>query len=102
MGGDYAHASQLAEVLGYGDGQGGAFFGIGGGAEFVEQDQRVGGGGAGDEVDVGDVGGEGREILLDGLIVADVGEDRVEDGVRRGRRGRGGRIGPLGRGVRRS
>ena len=38
------------------------------------------GGGAGDEVDVGDVGGEGGEILLDGLRVADVGEDGVEDG----------------------
>ena len=36
--------------------------------------------GAGDEIDVGDVGGEGGEILLDGLVVADVGEDGVEDG----------------------
>ena len=39
-----------------------------------------GGRGARDEIDVGDVRGEGREILLDGLIVADVGEDGVEDG----------------------
>ncbi len=35
--------------------------------------------GAGDEIDVGDVGGEGGEILFDGLVVADVGEDGVED-----------------------
>ena len=33
-----------------------------------------------DEVDVGDVRGERREVLLDRLVVADVGEDCVEDG----------------------
>ena len=36
--------------------------------------------GARDEIDIGDVRGEGGEILLDGLVVADVGEDGVEDG----------------------
>ena len=40
----------------------------------------MGGGGVGDEIDVGDVGGKGGEILLDGLRVADVGENGVEDG----------------------
>ena len=67
-------------MLGDGYGESGAFFGIGGGTQFVEQDQRVLGCGTGDEVDVGDVGGERGEILLDGLIVADVGEDGIEDG----------------------
>ena len=33
-----------------------------------------------DEIDVGDVGGKGGEILLDGLRVADVGEDGIADG----------------------
>ena len=80
VGGDDGHAPDSAEVLGDGNGQRGALFGIGGGAEFVEQDQRMRGRGARDEIDVGDVGGEGGEILLDGLIVADVGEDGVEDG----------------------
>ena len=80
MGGDDGHAADAAEMAGDGDGEGGAFFGIGGGAEFVEQDERMRGRGAGDEIDVGDVGGEGGEILLDGLVVADVGEDGVEDG----------------------
>ena len=70
----------LAEMFGDGYGEGGAFFGIGGGAEFVEQHQRVRGRGARDEVDVGDVRGKSREILLDGLIVANVGEDGVENG----------------------
>src|ERR1022692_4208218 len=32
-----------------------------------------------DEIDVGDMRREGREVLLDGLVVADVGEDRVEN-----------------------
>ncbi len=38
------------------------------------------GGGVGDEIYVGDVGGKRREILLDGLRVANVGEDGVADG----------------------
>ncbi len=80
MGGDDGHAADAAEVSGDGDGECGAFFGIGGGAEFVEQDERVRGRGARDEIDVGDVRGEGGKILLDRLVVADVGEDGVEDG----------------------
>ena len=67
-------------MFGDGDGEGGALFGIGGRAEFVEQDERARGGGVGDEVDVGDVRGKGGEVLLDGLRVADVGQDGVADG----------------------
>ena len=66
--------------LGDGDGQRCAFLGISGGAQFVEQHQRLCRCSARDEVDVGDVGGECREILLDGLVVADVGQHGVEDG----------------------
>ncbi len=80
MSGDHRHAADAAEVSGDRDGQGGAFFGIGGGAEFVQQHQRLRGRGARDEIDVGDVRGEGGEILLDRLVVADVGEDGVEHG----------------------
>jgi hypothetical protein len=69
----------LAEVLGDGNGQGRAFFGVGRGTEFVEQHQRTRGCGARNEIDVGDMRREGREILFDGLIVADVGQDRVEN-----------------------
>ena len=77
--GDDGHAADAAEMSGDGDGESGAFFGIGGGAEFIEQDQRIRGRGAGDEIDVGDVRGKRREILLNRLIVADVGEDGVEN-----------------------
>ena len=79
MRGDDGQAADAAEMSSDGDGESGAFFGIGGGAEFIEQDQRLRRRGAGDEIDVGDVRGEGGEILLDRLIVADVGEHGVED-----------------------
>ena len=80
MRGDDGHAADLAEMAGDRDGEGGAFFGIGGGAEFVEQDERMRGGGARNEIDVGDVRGKCREILFDRLVVADVGEHGVENG----------------------
>ena len=57
VGGDDADASDVIEVSGDGDGERCSFFGIGGGAEFIEQNERVARGGARDEVDVGDVGG---------------------------------------------
>ncbi len=80
VGGDDGERLAQAEVFGDGDGERGSLFGIGGRAEFVEQDERAGGGGVGDEIDVGDVGGKGGEILLDGLRVADVGQNGVADG----------------------
>ena len=61
-------------------GEGGAFAGVGAGAEFIEQDEGVGAGFGEDADDVGDVGGEGGEGLFDALFVADVGEDVGEDG----------------------
>ena len=74
----------LEEVLRDGDGERGAFIGVGGGAELVDEDERAFTVALGckfnDAVDVADVRGEGGEILLDGLRVADVGEDAGEDG----------------------
>ena len=80
MGGDHGHAADSAKVSGDGDGERGAFFGIGGGAEFIEQDERLRSRGAGDEIDVSDVRGKSGEVLLDRLVVADIGENGVEYG----------------------
>ena len=79
MRGDDGDAADPAKVLSDGDGQSGAFFGVGRGAQLIEQHERVGGRGPGDEIDVRDVGGKGGKILFDRLVVADVGEDGVED-----------------------
>ena len=46
--------------------------------ELIQQYQRVCCGGARDEIDVGDVGGERRKVLFDGLVVADIGQDAIE------------------------
>ena len=76
---DRDHASGFAKMLGDGNRQRSAFFGIGRGTQFVEQHQRIRSCSARDEVDVRDVRGKRREILLDRLIVADVGENGVEN-----------------------
>ena len=78
MGGDDGERSDAAKMLRDGNGECCPFFGIGGGAELVEQHQRLWSGGAGNEIDVRDVRGESREILLDRLVVADIGEHGVE------------------------
>ncbi len=70
---------EVEEALRDGDSEGCAFFGVGGGAEFVEEDERVGCGFARDAVEVDDVGGEAGEVALDGLGVADVGVDGGEE-----------------------
>ncbi len=80
VGGDDGPGSAAEEMLGDGDSEGGAFLGIGGGAQLVEENERTRGGLSGDAVEIADVGGEGGEILLDGLRVADVGEEGVEEG----------------------
>src|SRR5260370_42473400 len=56
-----------------------AFFGIGCRTEFVEQDERVRSRCPRDEIDVRNMRRKRREILLDRLIVADVGENGVEN-----------------------
>src|SRR5207237_9444178 len=79
MRGDDADASSAQEVLGDGDGERGAFFGIGRRAELIEQYQRIGHGGSGNEIYVGDVGGKSGKILFDRLIVANICEHRAEN-----------------------
>src|SRR5207245_6443554 len=59
VGRDDGDAADSAKVFCDGDGEGSAFFGISGRAQFVEQDERVRRGGARDEIDIGDVRGEG-------------------------------------------
>ena len=97
------HAPAVEKVAGDGDGQSGAFFGIGGGAEFVEQDQGLCAGEAREAIEVGDVRGEGGERGFNGLRVADVGQKRGEDGKTGGGGGDGqaslGHHGQQGRGL---
>ena len=70
--------------------------GIGPGAQLVEQDQRSLRGLAQDLRDPPDVRRERRERLLQALLVADVGQDVVEDRELRAlaRPGRAARTGP--------
>ena len=56
-----------------------AFFGIGSGTKFVEQHQRICSRSARNEIDVRNMRRKRREILLDRLIVPNVGENGVED-----------------------
>src|SRR5512146_627038 len=59
--------------------QGGAFFGVCRRTEFIEHDQRAIGRSMRDEVDVGYVRGKCREVLLNRLVVANIGENIVEN-----------------------
>ena len=65
-------------MVGNGDRQGRAFFGIGRRAEFIQQHQRLRSRGARDEINIGDVRGESGKILLDRLVVADIGQHGIE------------------------
>src|ERR1044071_6845282 len=87
MRGNNAERAAAVKMVCNGDGQRRAFFGIGGRAEFVKQDKRMGRGGARDEINVGDVRGEGGKILLDRLVIADIGKNGIKD--RQPRRGGG-------------
>ena len=60
-----------------------ALFGIGRGAQLIEQHQGIRCGFARDAVEVDHVGGEAREVALDGLRVADVGVNAGEERQRR-------------------
>ncbi len=66
-------------MLSDGNRQRSAFLGIGSGTKFVEQHQRIRGCSARDEIDIRDVRGERRKVLLDRLIVANIGENGVEN-----------------------
>src|SRR5208282_2012174 len=66
-------------MLGDGNGQRSALFGIGSRAKFVKQHQRIRSRSARDGIDIRDMRRKGREILLDRLIVADIGQNGVEN-----------------------
>ena len=89
VGGDERPCAGGEEVCGDGDGERGAFFRIGGGAELVEKDERMSVGEAREAIEVEDVSGEGGELGLDGLGIADVGEECGEDGEAGGGSGDG-------------
>ena len=59
--------------------QGGAFLRIGACTQFIQQMTRVSGLGASEDAhNVGDMPGEGGKGLLDGLFIADIRKDIVE------------------------
>jgi hypothetical protein len=80
VGGGDGEGAGGAEEFEDGDAERAAFLGVGGAAEFVEEDERFVGDTAEHEGDLADVGGEAGEGFGDGLVVADVGEDLIEDG----------------------
>ena len=80
MGGGDDHAVEVEQLLQQRAGQRRALGRVGTGAEFVQQDEGLRAGGLDDAHDVGHVRREGGERLFDRLLVADVGEDVVEDG----------------------
>ena len=79
MGGDQGGDAAREQVREDGACQRRALLRIGARAQLVEDDQRAGIRFFQDADDVGDVTAEGAERLLDGLLVADVGVDRLEE-----------------------
>ncbi len=80
MRGDKGDAAALDQVAQDGARQGRAFLRVGARAELIEDHQRAGIGLLQDADDVGDMPAEGGQRLLDGLLIADIGVDRVEAG----------------------
>ncbi len=77
-GGERGHAL-IEQIRKDGAGDGRAFGRVGAGAEFVEDDERARVGLLQNFDDVGDVRRKSGQALLDGLFVADVGVDAVEE-----------------------
>ncbi len=76
-GGD-GESAALAERIEHSHSERSAFFRIGGAAEFVEKDQRIGCRCLEHLMDVGDVSGEAAKAFLDGLVIADIGKYPIE------------------------
>ena len=83
-----ARQPMLCELVEDRPAQRGPFGRVGARAQLVEQDERLRGRPGQDLADPPDVRREGRERLLEALLVADVGEDVVEDGELRALGGR--------------
>ena len=78
VGGGGDHGPLLPGVLDDGDGQSRALGGVGARAQLVKEDEGVLVALGEDADDVGHVGGEGGEILLNALLVADIGQNVAE------------------------
>ena len=72
-------AAPLDEPVEEAHGDGAALLRVGAGAELVEEYETLGAGLVRDAADDAHMPGEGGEGLVDGLLVAYVGVDRVED-----------------------
>ena len=79
VGGNQGERAGRAEMLHHGHAQRAALFGIGGGAQLVEQDQRIGRDIESHVADVGNVRREGAEVLLNRLVVSDIRQDLREE-----------------------
>ena len=80
MGSGHYHGAGVAQVGQQGNGEGGTFFGVGGGTEFVNEDEGAVGGDIHDALQVADVAAESGQGFKDALLVADVGVDAVKEG----------------------
>ena len=78
MRGGKREAAARAKFFEQRDGECGAFFGRGAGAELVHEDERIFSGGFEHRAQIEHVRGKSREVGSDGLLVADVREDAVE------------------------
>ena len=80
VGGGHQENASVPEIAQDRAGQGRPFFGIGAGAQLVGQNKGPDSGPVHYRYEVGHVGTEGRQRLLDALLVADVGVDAIEAG----------------------
>ena len=77
--GDQRPRTRGEKKAGHCDGESRAFFRIGGRSQLVQQHQRIRIRKPREAIEVGDVRGEGRQRCLNGLRVANVGEEGVKD-----------------------
>ena len=80
MRGGEGECARRAEVINHSHAQGAPFLGIGRRAQLVQQHQRIRRGVENHFADARDMGGKCAEVLLDGLVVADVREHLLENG----------------------
>jgi len=78
VGGDQGEGMAGGELFQDGHGQRRALFGVGSGADLVNEHKAAGSGGFGDGLESGQMGGKGGEIVIDRLLVADAGVNRAD------------------------
>ena len=79
VGGGKGRNAAVAQVVEQGHGQGGPFIGVGPRAEFIKQHQAIWVGLFQNLDNVGHVAAKGAEILLDALLVANIGVDAFKN-----------------------